>query len=248
MGEYDIGIKMKSNHLQTIFFDLDDTLYDRALSQRLVLEMLVKQFPQAFGKLDFTKIQESWDASDRMAVLDFDSGVPSEGMRDTRSRRFLQLLSLPESFAPAITEYYVREYPSIGVPVQGAVSLLKDFSRRFKIGVITNGLPDAQYRKLDSIGVQGFLGCIVVSEELGVRKPDPQIFCHAAELMKTLPQDCLYTGDSFSSDVIGARQAGMLACWFNRGNTQPVDTPVKPDFTINKLEELPSLLRSKGLL
>jgi HAD superfamily hydrolase (TIGR01509 family) len=239
---------MNPDKLQAIFFDVDDTLYDRTLSQRMVLEMLVKQFPRVFGELEFWKILEAWEASDRLAVVDFYSGVPSEGMRDTRSRRFLNLLGLPEDCAPAITAYYVREYPSLNVPVEGAIPLIKALCGQIKLGVITNSLPDVQNRKIDILGLRALLGCIVMSEEFGIRKPDSRIFRHAAGLLEVPVSGCLYVGDSFASDIIGAKQAGMLACWFNPGNTQPVVTPVKPDFTINKLEELPSLLRSKGLL
>jgi putative hydrolase of the HAD superfamily len=60
------------------------------------------------------------------------------------------------------------------------------------------------------------------------------------------PQECLYVGDSYANDVIGAKNAGMRACWLNRAEVKMPDEKTKPDFIIGKFEELPALLAQQA--
>ncbi len=69
-------------------------------------------------------------------------------------------------------------------PVPGAVSVVKELSGRFRLGVISNGSPDVQYRKLEAIGLGGIFACVLLSEEIGIRKPDPRIFHIAANALR----------------------------------------------------------------
>ena len=108
---------------------------------------------------------------------------------------------------------------------------------------VSNGLADVQYRKLETMGLYDLFSCIVLSEVIGIRKPDPAIFQKAASLIHVKPAECLYVGDSYVNDVIGAKNAGMQACWLNPESIKPQDETIKADFIISKLEELPALLR-----
>jgi FMN phosphatase YigB (HAD superfamily) len=93
------------------------------------------------------------------------------------------------------------------------------------------------------MGLYDLFSCIVLSEVVGIRKPDPAIFQKAASLIQIKPAECLYVGDSYINDVIGAKNAGMQACWLNPESLKPQDETIKADFIISKLEELPALLR-----
>ncbi len=119
---------------------------------------------------------------------------------------------------------------------------MKELSRRFIVGVVSNGLPDVQYRKLEAIGLQQVLSCIVLSEEIGIRKPDPRIFHHAARLLQLQPSECLYVGDSYASDVVGAKTSGMLACWLKCEQSVTPDERTKADFVISSLEQLGEMI------
>jgi putative hydrolase of the HAD superfamily len=99
-----------------------------------------------------------------------------------------------------------------------------------------------QYRKLEAMGLRDLFSCIVLSEEFGIRKPDPRIFHQAALLLHMQPQECLYVGDSYINDVIGAKNAGMQACWLNRESATVPDEKIKPDYIITNFAELPVLL------
>jgi len=230
-------------NIKAVLFDVDGTLFDRSLAQRKVLDVIVRQFPHIFDAFGIERVAKAFADSDRITTEDFEAGAPSDDLRRKRSQLFLQLLDLREDLADAITEIYVRDYPTIDASMAGAVPLVKELSRRSIVGVVSNGLPDVQYRKLEAIGLQQVLSCIVLSEEIGIRKPDPRIFHHAARLLQLQPSECLYVGDSYASDVVGAKASGMLACWLKCGQSVTPDERVKADFVISSLEQLGEILR-----
>jgi len=229
--------------IKAVLFDVDDTLFDRSLAQRKVLEIIVRQFPHIFDAFGIERVAEAFTESDRITTEDFEAGAPFDGLRQKRSRLFIQLLDIQEDLADAITEIYVRDYPTVDAPMPGAVPLVKELSRRFIIGVVSNGLPDVQYRKLEAMGLHQSLSCIVLSEEIGIRKPDPRIFHYTTRLLQLQPSECLYVGDSYDSDVVGAKTSGMLACWLKRGQSVIPDEHAKADLVISRLKQLGEILR-----
>jgi HAD superfamily hydrolase (TIGR01509 family) len=235
--------KMMKKNIKAVLFDVDDTLFDRKVAQKAVCNLIVEQMPRVFKAFEMERIQEAFLKSDQISTDIFNSGAPSEGLRDKRSRLFLQLLGIGEDYVPAVTELYVRDYPLVNAAMDGAIQVVNKLSRKFRVGVISNGFPDVQYRKLETMGLYDLFSCIVLSEVISIRKPDPAIFHKAASLMHVKLEECLYVGDSYVNDVIGAKNAGMQACWLNPESIKPQDETVKADFIISRLEELPALLR-----
>jgi putative hydrolase of the HAD superfamily len=231
------------NAIKAVLFDVDDTLFDREAAQGIVLKQIVARFPGVFGDLEMERIAAAFEESDYIITEDFEAGAPSEGIREARSRLFLRLLGIREDCAGAITAIYVNDYPKVNAPVPGAVPVVRELSRRFRMGAVSNGLPDVQYQKLETIGLRRLFSCIILSEEIGVRKPDPRIFSMAVSRLGVAPSECLHTGDSFTNDVAGARAAGMMTCWLNRNGAALPDGAVPADLTIGGLEELVEILK-----
>jgi HAD superfamily hydrolase (TIGR01549 family) len=199
--------------------------------------------PGVFDAFKPERVLETFLESDRITTADFNAGAPSEGLRDVRSNLFLRLLGIREDHAATISELYVRNYPMVKAPLAGAIPVVKELSRKFSVGVVSNGFPDVQYRKLETMGLRDLFSCIVLSEEIGIRKPDPRIFHRATSLLNMQSSECLYIGDSYTNDIIGAKTAGMLTCWLNRESSEQKNESIKADFVISKLEEPPVLLR-----
>ena len=230
--------------IRAVIFDLDDTLFDRNAAQIRVVDLIMQEFSQIFRGLDRERVVAAFLESDRLADVDFHAGEPSDGLREKRIVTFLRLLGTNTDCADAITQMYVRDYPKMNIPVTGAVSVVKELSGRFRLGVISNGSPDVQYRKLEAIGLGGIFGCILLSEEIGIRKPDPRIFHIAADALRVRPDECLYVGDSCRNDVIGAQTAGMKACWYNSRSLELEPTGTKADFTVTSISELTGILET----
>jgi putative hydrolase of the HAD superfamily len=231
-------MKMKINAL---IFDIDSTLYDREKAQVPILEKIIRLYPQLFGSLKKEVILDAFLESDRIAVEAFDAGAPSEALRDLRSKFFLKSLGLSEDYADDITDTYVREYPHVFAPVDGAIDIIEK-AKRFKLGAVSNGLPDVQYRKLETLGIRDKFDCIILSEEVNIRKPDPRIFLLAAEALNVSPSECLFTGDSYNSDILGAKGVGMYSCWLCQNKPYPENAIVQADFVVNNYKEMEKIL------
>ncbi len=106
-------------------------------------------------------------------------------------------------------------------------------------GIVTNGSSTSQLGKIRKLGLADRARCIVISEEVGVRKPDAEIFRLAAGRLGLAAGDILFVGDHPEADVVGAANAGMRTAWLHRGRTwpSPLDQ-IAPELVIDSLHDL----------
>ena len=227
-----------TTEIQTVLFDVDDTLFDRNRAQKEILHLIVTELPSLFRGVHTQSILDAFLESDRITFREYEPGMASERFRVRRSETFLGLLGLCEDYAEKITQMYVELYPKVDASVPGAKSLLENLAVRLRVGVISNGLPDVQYLKLETLNIKHLLDCVVLSGDFGIEKPDPRIFHYAAELLCARPGECLYVGDSYNDDVAGSKSAGMLACWFNPRGSAVSRTDIKPDLEVRALDTI----------
>ena len=228
--------------IRAVLFDIDDTLFDRNKAQEEILRIIVRELDHAFRGIDEERITKAFAESDRVTTQEYEAGSLSESFYARRSKLFVRMLGLSEDYEEKITALYVTLYPTLEAPVPGAQSVVRNLAARFPLGVVSNGFRDVQHRKLEALGIKHFFQCVVLSEEVGTCKPDRQIFLHAAALLGAEPRRCLHVGDLYDADVIGAKRAGLKACWFNsRGLRVPQSGP-KADAEIRAMSELPGLL------
>jgi len=228
--------------VKAVLFDLDDTLFDRNKAQREILHRIIHEFREMFTGIDKEAITHAFFESDRLSTEEFNAGDSIDVVRIERSRKFLNILGLSENFAGKITEIYIKSYPAINVPVKNAKVVIRNLAKKFQLAVISNGSRDVQHQKLETLGIKDLFRCIVLSEEVGIRKPKPGIFWKATTLLDREPEECLYVGDSYNTDIVGAKKAGMQTCWFNPKCASLSQNDVKPDFEIHTLYEILGIL------
>jgi len=124
--------------------------------------------------------------------------------------------------------------------VPGAIDLLGAIRTRAKVGIVTNNVVAEQVQKLADLGMTTLVDVLVISEEAGVRKPDAEIFRIALARSGASPDEAVMLGDSWGSDVLGARGAGIRAVWLNRARL-PCPGP-------NLCAEIQSLLPTESVL
>jgi putative hydrolase of the HAD superfamily len=118
--------------------------------------------------------------------------------------------------------------------VGGAHALLESLcDRGLRLAVVANSWPEPPRlvrRELEELGIAARVDAIVLSGEVGVRKPDPAIFERALDELRVDPHDALFVGDRLVEDVAGAAAVGMTtaqALWFRVDETRG---EVEPDF------------------
>ena len=121
--------------------------------------------------------------------------------------------------------------------------LLVWLTPRYRLALISNfdHAPTAR-RILDRVEMTPFFEAILVSEEMGRRKPHPAIFEAACRALRITPQEAIFIGDSPSIDIVGAKSVGMGTIWLNRKGEQWGKEIHPPDHTIASLHEVRDLL------
>ncbi len=205
----------------TVFFDLDDTLFDHALTCRAALGELRRDEP-GFRRLPLDRLWREYQAELHRTdqTLGY-VGAPREAYDAARAERFRRLAeragwTATEEEGWRLSRAYRRAYLRRRRPVPGAVPLVRWLARSLPVGVITNNQVAEQERKLRFLGIRGEIDPLVVSEAVGAEKPDRSIFEAALRAARVRPRDAVMVGDSWANDVLGARSAGIRPVWFNR--------------------------------
>jgi len=135
---------------------------------------------------------------------------------------------------------YVNLYVNTLTVDREVESSLAELAPEYRLGLVTNfSYPPGAYRTIDRFGLRRFFEAIVVSGELGWRKPSPRIFEAALSRLSSGPGETVFVGDDCEADIAGAREVGMRTIFVQRG---PVKCE-KADLTIRSIAELPSAIR-----
>jgi putative hydrolase of the HAD superfamily len=116
----------------------------------------------------------------------------------------------------------------------------------YRLGIIANQ-PSQVRAALERDGLVGFFEVWGVSEDLGLQKPDPELFLHALRTAGVEPARAVMVGDRLDYDIRPARQAGMRTVWVLRGEAPDEPTEAQLEeagATVNDLTRLPDVLAS----
>lgn len=222
-----------------LLFDVDNTLLDFAQTEALALEHSFAQhglpFPHT-AKQRYHEINQSyWQRLERKEI------TPEV----IRAGRFQDLFTeLGVGFdASLFADSYLAQLGQQAPLMDGALELLEGLNGRFQLGIITNGLANVQHPRLERSGLKLHFAAVIISEEVGVAKPDAGIFDIAfAQMNQPAKNEVLIIGDSLSSDILGGINYGIDTCWFNP-NGQTTDMPVT--YEIKTLSQLNQILSQR---
>ena len=110
-----------------------------------------------------------------------------------------------------------------------------------KLAVVSNGGRDVQTRKIAALGIARYLSHVVISEAVGLRKPDPRIFHLALAALGVVAGRTWFVGDHPHFDVSGAEACGMTAVWLRGYHAWPRGQP-PPTARITRISDLLELL------
>lgn len=234
--------------MTAVLFDLDGTLVDGSdlpLAVRGVATLIAARVPGLDAadlvEANTAEWQDLWPEIEDDWML---GTLPGEQLNERAWRGTLgrcgvhddALVALASAAFRELERRVIRPYPD----VRPALAALRAAGCR--LGLVTNGASVLQRDKLQALGLDGELHPVVVSSEIGARKPDRAIFDHALLAADLDPGSTWFAGDNLWVDVLGAAGAGLRTVWVNRsGGPRPDDAPT-PDAEVTSLVELPALL------
>lgn len=113
--------------------------------------------------------------------------------------------------------------------------------RGFELGVVSNGCGNVEKLCTD-LGFTPFLSLVVDSRRVGLFKPDPAIYVHAAEKLSGDPAGIMMVGDSFERDVAPAKKAGLKTAWLEGPSSRACPDASLVDLHLRRLSDLPAAL------
>ena len=224
--------------IKAIIFDLDHTLFDRHGTLTAIVPALRRAF-HVNAALSDAEIAAVWCYADDHYVYDGWSYILAYL---TEKGVFTDPPQYPE-----YRSFIFREFARVAVPFPYALPMLRRFKKQgLLVGLITNGQHALQYSKLEHTGLEYVFDEIVISGDIGIEKPDREIFDYTCERLGITPAEAVYVGDNRKNDIDGAAGAGMRTVWIkstNPGQTGKHD----PDAVIGDLRDLPEALEQFGI-
>jgi putative hydrolase of the HAD superfamily len=217
-----------------LLFDADGTLFDYDRAERAALEQALSEIGVSFEAshlATYRQINQTlWHGVEKGEIT---PGV-------VKVRRFELLLeAIRLAHSPiALSASYLECLANCSELVEDAAAVLASLHQKYRIAILTNGLTVVQRGRLGRSVIRHHVSDIIISEEIGAAKPAREFFDTAfARLGHPSKQEVLMIGDGWASDIQGAVQYGIDACWFNPARKPQ---PVKCEITreIASLREL----------
>lgn len=196
----------------TVLFDIDNTLLlkEPSIPERVSEALL--------GRFSLDEVKRAYSASElwqgRQIMKENETGVrmPDEEYLDNVAGVYRDILGLSGEEFQAVVRSLSRDCKQTYALAPGALEVLEKLRERGVIlGIVSNNHTEVR-TALEDMGIAGFFEVIIISEEVGVSKPDPEIMELACERAGSAPESSLYVGDH-PFDILCAHDAHMPVVW-----------------------------------
>jgi putative hydrolase of the HAD superfamily len=134
-------------------------------------------------------------------------------------------------------------FPASSVAREGLRETLTALQAQgIRLGVITNGAVQHQQPKIEHLRLRPYLSSVMISEAVGIKKPDPRIFARALVEVGCHASQAWFVGDHPVNDVLGAAAVGLRPVWFTGVHSWPTEHP-EPLWHIRTLTELVAMVQ-----
>ena len=220
-----------------LLFDVDDTLLQFEKGQHDALRTIFKTYGVSYeeGLETFQSISRSlWEAAER-------GDISIQTILTTRFTKWLEAFEL-EGDGVALDEQFRASLSTKDYQFPGARQLLERLAPSYRLSIVTNGVGETQKQRLQASSLDDYFPHRFISSEIGVQKPHVEFFEAVFHQLPSFQAErALVIGDSLTSDMEGARRAGLASCWFNPNGKPLPSLPI--DYVIASYDELERLLR-----
>jgi YjjG family noncanonical pyrimidine nucleotidase len=224
-----------------IFFDLDHTIWDFDRNAQETLHDLYHKyrFDQLTGTSTSDTFIETYTVNNhRLWDLYHHGKIDKQTLRKSRfADTFTQLGLSPSLFPLMFEEEYLAICPTKTNLFPHAHETLAYLQSKYRLHLISNGFKEACEMKLANSKLSDYFQTIVISENVGVNKPDPAIFHYAINNGAAAIDTSVMIGDNIDADIRGAQNVGIDAIFFN---VIGVEKPTDIKHMITDLKELQS--------
>lgn len=224
---------------KAIIFDADGTLFDFDKAEKHALERAINDYEFEYDEkkhlAKYKKHNDSvWD--------DFENEkISSEDLKVERFRRFFEEMGMSIDPIPFSLKYmdYLKEGSFL---LNGAKDIVERLHKDFKLIMLTNGLSSVQNVRIRNSSISDYFESIVISEEVGVAKPNAKIFTYTLKKLNNINKDeVVIVGDSLKSDIKGGNNFGIDTIWFNPFGKEN-NSDIIPRYEVRDFKEMKEIL------
>lgn len=203
-----------------IFFDLDRTIWHFDENSKKVLTDIFTAYSiEKYVESPDIFIKKYQEINDSLWGLYRDNKVSKDELRWKRFSDTLLFFGInSRELGEEIGNYYVYHSPRQTMLFPYTKEVLQYLSAKYELHIITNGFQEVQHIKLDHSGITHFFNQVIMSENVGVKKPHPYIFKKALELSGAEVGESIMIGDDLYADIYGAQRMNMDHIYFNHYN------------------------------
>jgi putative hydrolase of the HAD superfamily len=232
--------------IDTVLFDLDDTLHDDTTAYRAAARAVAEIFARERA-IDAQALVDAYEGE----AMDFWSALTTEHLAlaigDQRERMWhaaLHRIGIDDlDLARRAADLYVRGRAERLELAPGSLDVLTALrARGCKLGLVTNGFAATHHDKIDRLGLRERMDAFFIADEVGMVKPDPALFRHACEVLGSEPARSAMVGDRYARDVIGAHEAGLFTVLLDVHAIPIPDGAPRPDAVVSTIADVLGVL------
>ena len=227
---------------KNLFFDLDDTLWAFSANARDTYEEMYRKYDYDRFFDSFEHYYSLYQRRNLELWAEYADGKVTK--EELNRQRYLYPLEAVGAGDSALAEAYEKDalatIPTKSKLMPHAREVLEYLSAKYNLYILSNGFKELQFHTMRSSDIDKYFRKVILSDDIGILKPWPEIFHFALSATQSELNDSLMIGDSWENDIAGAAGVGMHQVFYNlSGRT---DLPFTPTYQITDLKELLDLL------
>lgn len=226
---------------EVLLFDADETLFDFRKAEKYAFKNAILEFNIPYKEDYHLNIYSDINTA---IWKEFEEGLISqENLKIERFKRFSK--AIHTSFNEVdFSNSYIKHLANASFLYKDTYEVIRKLSENYKMAIVTNGLKDVQTKRIGESSIARYFDSIIISEEVKVSKPNPEIFEIALKSLNYSGKNkVLMIGDSLTSDIKGGINFGIDTCWVNFNNAKNL-TSITPTYQISNLINLIELLNN----
>lgn len=227
---------------KNIFFDLDDTLWAFSKNARTTFEEVYQKYNFDAYFDSFSHYYSLYERRNTELWEEYANGKVTKGeLNELRFFYPLQAVGVNDlELSKRFSDDFFAIVPTKSMLMPGAKEVLEYLSPQYSLYIISNGFRELQAQKMKSSGIDRYFKKVILSEDIGVMKPYPEIFHFALSATQSELRNSIMIGDNWNADIIGAEGVGMDHIFYNV--EKRMDFPFQATHVIDELNELLSIL------
>ena len=238
---------MKNHYHKNFLFDLDQTLLNFHASEYIALRIIVTQ-----NGCDFSdELYEYFKAHNKELWLELEKQkITRAQLFETRFKLLFEKCGVDTSKMDLlkINSDFINEMAKNGVLMDGALAFIQKLSSQIpnaRIYIITNGAVVNAQGRVNTTGLNQYISEMFVSESMSYSKPSKEYFDIVLNRIAEPEENCIVIGDSLSSDMLGAKNAGLTSCWFMpQGDIENAMRDYEINYKADDFDELFDVLKA----